>query len=82
MMIKVISYKEARLKYFEALKAKHERSLAYWLRLRKGASVHEGYEIDEKCSDHGAAIQYCEDAIRALEMMEDKEDEPPTPTCV
>lgn len=75
MEIKVTSYKEARKEYFEALKAKHERSLTYWIRLRKGCSVHEGYEIDEKCSDHGAAIQYCEDAIRALEMMEDAENE-------
>lgn len=73
MEIKTIGYKNARKEYFDALKAKHERSLTYWLRLRKGASVHEGYEIDEKCSDHGAAIQYCEDAIRALEMMDKKE---------
>lgn len=72
-MIKVISYKEARKEYFDALKAKHERSLAYWIRQRKGCSVHEGYEIDEKCSTHGAAIQYCEDAIRAFEMMEEAE---------
>ena len=74
MGIKVVGYKEARKEYFEALKAKHERSLTYWLRLRKGASVHEGYEIDEKCNDHGAAIQYCEDAIRALEMMDKEEN--------
>lgn len=81
-MIKVISYKEARKEYFDALKARHERSLAYWIRLLKECSVHERYEIEEKCSTHGAAIQYCEDAIRALEIMEDEEDEPPTPTCV
>lgn len=73
MGIKTIVYKKARNEYFETLKAKHERSLTYWLRLRKEASVHEGYEIDEKCNDHGAAIQYCEDAIRALEMMDKKE---------
>lgn len=75
MGIKVIGYKEARKEYFEALKAKHERCLAYWIRLLKECSVHEGYEIEEKCSTHGAAIQYCEDAIRALEMMEDAENE-------
>lgn len=73
--IKVVGYKEARKEYFEALKAKHERSLTYWLRLRKEASVHEGYEIDEKCDNHGAAIQYCKDAIKALEMMDKKEAE-------
>ena len=73
MGIKTIGYKKARKEYFEALKSRHERSLTYWLMLRKGASVHEGYEIDEKCSAHGAAIQYCEDAIRALEMMEEAE---------
>lgn len=72
--VKVVGYKKARKEYFETLKAKHERSLTYWLRLRKGASVHEGYEIDEKCNDHGAAIQYCEDAIRALEMMDKEEN--------
>ena len=74
MGIKTIGYKEARKEYFEALKSRHERSLTYWLRLRKGASVHEGCEIDEKCSDHGAAIQYCEDAIRTLEMMDKEEN--------
>lgn len=74
MGIKTIGYKKARKKYFETLKAKHERSLTYWLRLRKGASVHEGYEIDEKCSAHGAAIQYCEDVIKALDMMDKEEN--------
>ena len=74
MGIKVVGYKEARKEYFEALKAKHERSLTYWLRLRNGASVHELYEIDEKCNNHGAAIQYCEDAIRTLEMMDKEEN--------
>ena len=74
MGIKTIEYKKARKEYFEALKAKHERSLTYWLRLRKGASVHEGYEIDENCSDHGAASQYCQDAIKALEMMDKEEN--------
>ena len=73
MGIKTIGYKKARKEYFETLKSRHERSITYWLRLRKEASVHEGYEIDEKCSAHGAAIQYCEDAIRALEMMDKKE---------
>lgn len=75
MGIKVVGYKEARKEYFETLKAKHERSLTYWLRLRKGASVHERDEIDEKCNDHGVAIQYCEDAIEALKIMEEAEDE-------
>ena len=74
MEIKTIGYKKTRKEYFEALKSRHERSLTYWIRLRKGASVHDGYEIDEKCSDHGAAIQYCEDAIRALEMMDKEEN--------
>lgn len=74
MVIKVVGYKEARKEYFETLKAKHERSLTYWLRLRKGANVHEGYEIDEKCNDHSAAIQYCEDVIKALEMMDKEEN--------
>lgn len=74
MGIKVVGYKEARKEYFEALKAKHERSLTYWLRLRKEAIVHEWYEIDEKCNDHGAAIQYCQDAIKALEMMDKEEN--------
>lgn len=75
MGIKTIGYKKARKEYFETLKSRHERSLTYWIRLRKGCSIHEGYEIDEKCSAHGAAIQYCEDAINALKMMEEAEDE-------
>ncbi len=74
MGIKTIGYKKARKEYFEALKAKHERSLTYWIRLRQGCSIHEGYEIDEKCNDHGAAIQYCQDAINALKMIEEGED--------
>ena len=74
MVIKVVGYKEARKEYFEAMKAKNERSLTYWIRLRKEASVHESYEIDEKCSAHGAAIQYCQDAIKALEMMDKEEN--------
>lgn len=76
-------YREARRKFFEDLRDSHDRSIEYWKRiLRKSNSVEEMHEIYERMCDHGKASQYCEDAIRALEMMEDKEDEPQTPTCV
>lgn len=40
---------------------------------RKSNSVEEMQEIEERMRDYGEASQYCEDAIRALEMMEEAE---------
>ena len=69
-------YKEGRRKFFEELKAKHDRSIEYWMRIwRKSNSAEEMHESYERMRDHGKASQYCEDAIRALEMMEDAENE-------
>lgn len=68
-------YREARLKFFEDLRDSHDRSIEYWKRIwRKSNSVEEMQEIYERMCDHGEASQYCQDAIKALKMMEEAED--------
>lgn len=68
-------YREARRKFFEDLRDSHDRSIEYWKRiLRKSNSVEEMQEIYERMCDHGEASQYCQDAIKALKMMEEAED--------
>ena len=70
-----VEYREARLKFFEDLRDEHDRSIEYWKRIwRKSNSVEEMHEIYERMCDHGKASQYCEDAIRALEMMDKEEN--------
>lgn len=67
-------YREARRKFFEDLRDDHDRSIKYWmLFLHKLMSVEETREICDRLCDLGKASQYCEDAIKALEMM-DKEE--------
>lgn len=69
-------YREARRKFFEELRDSHDRSIEYWKRIwRKSNSVEEMHEIYERMCDHGAASQYCQDAVKALKMMEEAEDE-------
>lgn len=68
-------YREVRLKFFEDLRDSHDRSIEYWKRIwRKSNSVEEMQEIYERMCDHGEASQYCQDAIKALKMMEEAED--------
>ena len=68
-------YREARRKFFEDLRDSHDRSIEYWMRIwRKSNSVEEMHEIYERMCDHGEASQYCQDAIKALKMMEEAED--------
>lgn len=68
-------YREGRRKFFEDLRDGHDRSIKYWMRIwRKSNSVEEMHEIYERMCDHGKASQYCEDAIRALEMMDKEEN--------
>ena len=70
-----VGYREARLKFFEDLRDEHDRSIEYWKRIwRKSNSVEEMHEIYERMCDHGAASQYCQDAIKALEMMDKEEN--------
>ena len=67
-------YREARRKFFQDLRDSHDRSIKYWMHFwRKSNSVEEMQEIEERMRDYGEASQYCEDAIRALEMMEEAE---------
>lgn len=55
MMIKVISYKEARLEYFERLKRTNKASLALWeKRLRNKTCCNQTVALDY-CNYYGAA---------------------------
>lgn len=68
-------YRKARRKFFEDLRDSHDRSIKYWKRIwRKSKSVQEMQEIEERMRDYGEASQYCQDAIKALKMMEEAED--------
>ena len=68
-------YREARRKFFEDLRYSYDRSIEYWKRIwRKSKSVQEMQEIEERMRDYGEASQYCQDAIKALKMMEEAED--------
>lgn len=68
-------YREARRKFFQDLRDSHDRSIKYWrLFLHKLMSAKEMREICERMCDHGKASQYCEDAIKALEMMDKEEN--------
>ncbi len=72
--IKVIGYKEARLEYFERLNKTNKASLALWeKRLRNKTCCNQTVALDY-CNYYGAAIQYCEDVIKALEMMDKEEN--------
>lgn len=68
-------YREARRKFFEDLRDSHDRSIEHWKPIwRKLNSVEEMHEIYERMCDHGKASQYCQDAIKALEMMDKEEN--------
>lgn len=68
-------YREARRKFFEDLRYSYDRSIKYWMHFwRKSNSVQEMQEIEERMRDYGEASQYCQDAIKALKMMEEAED--------
>lgn len=66
MKFKSMGYSEARLEYFRKLKKKHENSLNYWIKKAASSSCHS-FDIDDMCSEHGAAINYCESIIEMLE---------------
>mgnify|MGYP007007959377 CR=1 FL=1 len=68
-------YREARRKFFEDLRDSHDRLIKYWMHIwRKSKSVEEMQEIYERMCDHEKANQYCQDAIKALEMMDKEEN--------
>jgi hypothetical protein len=71
MRLIVQTYEQSRLEFFEELKKHHERKLHWWKHqkpYKKGLAHCDPMKINEKCSYHGAAIQYCEDAIKALQI--------------
>lgn len=68
-------YREARRKFFQDLRDSHDRSIKYWMHIwRKSNSVEEMHEIYERMCDYREASQYCEDVIKALEMMDKEEN--------
>lgn len=68
-------YREARRKFFEDLRDDHDRSIEYlMLLLYKTMSGEETREICDRLCDFGKASQYCQDAIKALEMMDKEEN--------
>lgn len=69
MKIASITYEQSRLAFFESLKKHHEQQLDWWEHQKphgKGYWHRDPENIHEHCSYHGAAIQYCDDAIKAL----------------
>lgn len=74
MRLKVIGYKEARTEYFERLKKTNEITLAWWEKRLKNKACCNQTVAQDKCNYYGAAIQYCEDALKALRMMEGAEE--------
>lgn len=70
MKIIAKTYEQSRLEFFIDLKEGCERRLHWWKNLEphcKGYEHCDPMYIHDKCSYYGAAIQYCEDAIKALE---------------
>ena len=67
MDVKIVAmgYEESRLEFFEEQKKLHEQKLHWWMH-QKPYKQYSPNVIYEKCSEHGAAISYLEDAIRAF----------------
>lgn len=65
---------EARKEYFERLKKTNEIALELWEKRLKNKTCCNQTVAQDKCNYYGAAILYCEDAIRALEMMDKEEN--------
>lgn len=63
--IVAIGYEESRLEFFTEQKKLHEQKLHWWMH-QKPYKQYSPNVIYEKCSEHGAAISYYEDAINAL----------------
>lgn len=68
--ISVLDYVASRLEFFNEQKKQHEQKLHWW-RNQKPYKQFSLIYIMEKCEEHGIAIAYLDDAIRALER-EDK----------
>lgn len=65
--IKSYTYEESRLEYFRQQRAHAERCLEYWVKVMpKGKMGYTQIDIEDKCSEYGAIINYYEDAINAL----------------
>lgn len=60
-----LDYADSRLAFFEEQKKLHQQKLHWW-KHQKPYKQYDAQTIHEKCSYHGEAICYFEDAINAL----------------
>lgn len=60
-----LTYEESRLDFFEQQKKLHQQKL-YWWKHQKPNKKYSSITIHDKCSYHGEAVQYYDDAIKAL----------------
>ena len=65
MTIKVMSYEECREEFFKKIIKGAENKIKYW----KGCN---GYLAEETLANAGAEIQYCKDALDAMEKRKKK----------
>lgn len=61
----VLNYEDSRLEFFREQRKIHEQKLHWW-KHQNPFKQFDPYIIHQKCSDHGAAISYINDAIEAL----------------
>ena len=69
MTIRVMSYKEARLDHFKALRERRRKTLHWW-KYQKPHKQYDQQTIQEMCSEVGREISYLDDVIEMLEKME------------
>lgn len=65
----VLSHKESRLEFFLEQRKMHEQKLHWW-KHQKPYKQYDPCTIQQKCSDHGAAVAYYDEAIKALKYKE------------
>lgn len=65
--LKLKSYEESRLEYFQEQKAHAARCLDYWVgALRKGKAGYNQIELEDKCCEYAAQLEFYNDAINAF----------------
>ena len=71
MTIRIVSYKEARLAHFKAVREKRKKTLHWWKYQKPGKEYYE-FTIRGRCSELGSEISYLDDVIAMLEKMEEE----------
>jgi len=69
MTIRVVSYKEARLEHFKAMRERRRKTLHWW-KYQKPGKQYGQQTIHGMCSDLGWEISYLDDVIELLEKAE------------